>query len=371
MNQIVYCPTCTFLNNQSNTNCDCCDSPLLLDNPTENDPLEDEFMQITGEPRSSAQNYLRISNKSLDNAVSLFYSNNEEQDESHNEELYNIFANALQSAFRREYQTPNNVKDLTCQLLYRRGRNEPHYCEMCDSRAYLVIAKVLIYKSNYNSIIRMISHEDLSNLESDSSKYNDIIKDILSIIDDFFLPKILENLNRYILDSYFNRDRLKKEDVELEAIEETMDYRNGPEFRIIWDILHQSKDKLDENEINEELKKLVTSEEFHSYLNQSWESPVYNHPASKDEISKLKKINLTKDVEEYKNLKDKKCSICMDEFLPDGREIIMLSCHTFCSKCILEWLENHNDTCPVCRKCINDKSIICKKDDECEKISLL
>ena len=37
-------------------------------------------MQITGEPRSSAQNYLRMSDKSLDNAVSLFYSNNEENE---------------------------------------------------------------------------------------------------------------------------------------------------------------------------------------------------------------------------------------------------------------------------------------------------
>ena len=370
MNELINCPTCTYLNNQNNTNCDCCDSPLIPENSAENDPLEDEFMQITGEPRSSAQNYLRMSNKSLDNAVSLFYSNNEEN-EFQNEELYNIFMNAMQSALRREYQKPKDIKDLTCQLLYRRGRNEPHYCEVCDSRAYLVIAKVLSYKNDFNSILRMISHEDISNLESDSSKHNDIIKCVLTNIDDFFLPKILENLKRYIIDSYYNREKLRNENVELDDIEETMDYRNGPEFRIIWDILHQSKDKLDENEINEELKKLLSSEEFHSYLNQSWESPVYNHPASKDEISKLKKISLTEDEEEYKNLKDKKCSICMDEFLADGREVIMLSCHSFCAKCILEWLENHNDTCPVCRKCINDKSNNSKKDDECKKISIV
>ena len=34
----------------------------------------------------------------------------------------------------------------------------------------------------------------------------------------------------------------------------------------------------------------------------------------------------------------------------NDREITLLGCHSFCSECILPWLEEHNDTCPVCRK---------------------
>ena len=29
-----------------------------------------------------------------------------------------------------------------------------------------------------------------------------------------------------------------------------------------------------------------------------------------------------------------------EDFIPDGREVIMLKCHPFCSTCILQWLEN-------------------------------
>ena len=40
---------------------------------------------------------------------------------------------------------------------------------------------------------------------------------------------------------------------------------------------------------------------------------------------------------------------CMQESEEDGREVTMLGCHNFCKDCIMPWLENHNDTCPVCR----------------------
>ena len=134
-----------------------------------------------------------------------------------------------------------------------------------------------------------------------------------------------------------------------------MNQRNGMEFRIIWDTIHQGKDgKIEEDKIEDMLINLSQSSEFHSYLNQSWESPVYNHPASQEALSNLKKINLTNESKELDTLKGKKCAICMEEFLPDGREVVMLKCHSFCSGCILEWLENHNDTCPVCRKTVGE-----------------
>ena len=81
-----------------------------------------------------------------------------------------------------------------------------------------------------------------------------------------------------------------------------MDSRNGLEFRIIWDTLHQSEDKLEKNKIDENLKTLVNSSEFHSYLNQSWESPIYNHPATKDAIDNLERTKLTEECN--KDLKD-------------------------------------------------------------------
>ena len=31
-------------------------------------------------------------------------------------------------------------------------------------------------------------------------------------------------------------------------------------------------------------------------------------------------------------------------------KITLLGCHTFCTKCIMPWLQECNDTCPVCRK---------------------
>ena len=107
------------------------------------------------------------------------------------------------------------------------------------------------------------------------------------------------------------------------------------------------------------LNILVTSEEFHSYLNQSWENPEYNHPASQKVLSSLKKVKLTKGCQEFENLRDTKCAFCMQDFMDDGKEIVMLECHTFCSDCIIQWLENHNDTCPICRKTVG---VSAKKD---------
>ena len=31
-------------------------------------------------------------------------------------------------------------------------------------------------------------------------------------------------------------------------------------------------------------------------------------------------------------------------------KITLLDCHTFCTECIMPWLQECNDTCPICRK---------------------
>ena len=353
---LINCPVCTFLNNPSNTNCDCCDSLLNPDSVAENNPLEDEFMKLTGESRSVATEYLGVTFNNLDKAVGLFFEDKERgvSNADYRNSVMDMFMSVLQSAMRREYQNPENVRDLTCQILYTRGRNNPHECEQCDSKAFLLSAKILSYESSFMNIIRMIPQEDLEHLKIESNEYENLAKDIISKIKETFLPKIITNLTNYISNAYFNRDELRKT-YEMEYVEEYMDSRNGLEFRIIWDTLHQSESKLEKDKIDESLKLLVNSTEFHSYLNQSWESPIYNHPATKEAIQKLTKIKLIEKSDDYNDLKNKKCSICMEEFKPDGREVIRLKCHSFCSECILEWLENHNNNCPVCRKPVTEE----------------
>lgn len=352
----INCPICTYLNEQGNTHCDCCDSLLNPNTEIEDNPLEDEFMTLTSEPRSKAKEYLELASNSVDNAVALYYEDKERGSSEYdngNEQMVNSLVNFLMSNYNAHYDVPNSSKDLLCQMLYRRGRNEPHYCELCDSRAFLIIAKMLSYRDSNSNIIRMFNHEDLVNLKITEDKYNEFITDIFENINNIFLPVILDNLTKYFNDAYYNRDRLQSQGSSLEILEEVMNTRNGLDFRIIWDILHQNKERIDSDKIKEELTTLVNSEEFHSYLNQSWESPVYNHPASKEDINSLKTISLTKESLELEHLKDEKCSICMENFLPDGRDVTMLECHSFCTKCIGEWLGNHNDCCPVCRKSIS------------------
>jgi len=353
----VNCPVCTFINNFSNSHCECCDSPLRAD--IQENPNEEQFMNITGEPRPKAKEYLEVTNNDVDKAVALFF---EDKDRgisnadyiNQQTEFMNMFMQVINGSLRRTYDKPKNLDDLICQLLYTRGRNTPHYCEMCDSRAFLLCSKILSHKDTTQEIIRLIPQEDLEELKIDSSIHSDLVKEIVEKIEEEILPKVIVNLKKYFLEAYYNRDDLLKTQ-DLSYVEEYMDSRNGMEFRTIWDTLHQGiEGKIDETKISELLEKLSKSEEFHSYLNQSWESPVYNHPASQEALENLKKINLTNESEEFKILKDKKCAICMEDFLPDGREVVMLKCHSFCSGCILEWLENHNDTCPVCRKTVGE-----------------
>ena len=354
----INCPICTYLNEPENTHCDCCDSLLNPNTEIEDNPLENEFMTLTGEPRSKAKLYLgtEIANNSVDSAVALYYEDKERENtniDNGADQMVSNLLNLLMSSYGASFEAPKTIKDLLCQTLYRRGRNEPHYCELCDSRAFLIISKILSFKDSNSNIIRMFNHEDLVSLNVTSDRYEEVVKEIFENINNIFLPAILDNLTKYFNDAYYNRDRLQNEGSSLEIIEEVMNARNGLDFRIIWDILHQNTDKVDSEKIREELSTLLNSEEFHSYLNQSWESPVYNHPASKEDIDSLKTVILTKESLELEHLKDDKCSICMENFLPDGRSVTMLGCHSFCTKCIGEWLGNHNDCCPVCRKSIS------------------
>ena len=71
----INCPVCTFLNDIENSHCECCDSPLRLD--VQENPLEKQFMDLTGEERSIAKEYLEVTRNNLDNAVALFFEDKE------------------------------------------------------------------------------------------------------------------------------------------------------------------------------------------------------------------------------------------------------------------------------------------------------
>jgi len=50
------------------------------------------------------------------------------------------------------------------------------------------------------------------------------------------------------------------------------------------------------------------------------------------------------------HLKNKTCSICLDEY-KSRQHFINLGCnHGYHKKCIIKWLTSYNQNCPICRK---------------------
>lgn len=349
----IQCPVCTLLNDSTKTNCDVCDS-LLIPNveQAEANPLEDEFMQLTGSTRSDAREYLNTTNNNLGNAISYYYNDkelgvsNSQYVETNN--TINSFFRFL-SSINIKFEEPSNTKELISQYLYRRGSNNPHYCPVCDSRAYLVATKFISHKESTSNFIRFFQKEDLDKLNIKNSEYDKFRKESINIINNEILPKIFENMKNYFINLLQTKVEILKNS-NIEEFDDFIDYKYGPNFRIIWDTVFQSNSELDEEQIETCIKELVNSSDFHSFINNSWETQVFNHPASEEEISSLKIIKLEKGCKEFEELKDTKCAICMQDFEEDGRQVTMLGCHSFCKDCIMPWLENHNDTCPVCRK---------------------
>ena len=308
----IQCPVCTLLNNSTNTNCDVCDSIL---NPNveqaEANPLEDEFMQLTGSSRSEAKEYLDTTNNDLGNAISYYY-NDKELGVSNSE--YVETTNRINSFFRflssinLKYEEPTNIKELISQYLYRRGSNNPHYCPLCDSRAYLVATKLISHKDSTSNFIRFFQKEDLDKLNVKSSDYEKFKDESINSINNDLLPKIFENMNKYFMKLLETKAEILKEST-IEEFNDFLDYKYGPNFRIIWDTIFQSNSDLNEEQINNSIKELVNSSDFHSFINDSWDTPVFNHPASEETINSLKTIKLEKDCHEFKELKDTTCAV--------------------------------------------------------------
>jgi hypothetical protein len=58
-----------------------------------------------------------------------------------------------------------------------------------------------------------------------------------------------------------------------------------------------------------------------------------------------------KDVNEELKNKYKDCNICYEQF-NDDINVILLNCsgkHIYCYDCIINWLKNYNNNCPICK----------------------
>ncbi len=87
-----------------------------------------------------------------------------------------------------------------------------------------------------------------------------------------------------------------------------------------------------------------------SYLMANDPNKYGNPPASKDEVSKLRKVTVDENNKEEirKMSSEHLCSVCKDDY-ESGQNLIQLPCsHLFHDDCILPWLKERN-SCPTCR----------------------
>ena len=112
----------------------------------------------------------------------------------------------------------------------------------------------------------------------------------------------------------------------------------------------------DSSPILDLLSSLISfNEETHmeniiNYLMANDPNKYGNPPASKDEIDKLKRIevNDTNKEEIIKLSCESVCSVCKDEY-ENNQILIQIPCsHIFHEECILPWLKDRN-SCPTCR----------------------
>jgi len=377
------CNNCQTINPLGNTQCISCSNTLI---PIHNrDDIVQQFVSITAATKEQAMQLLAISN-SVDDAVNLFFDTGgiesmdiDEENDDFTNQFNNIISNPrfsglmqrvvsevmtgqtdintiLQNVTNRTRYYPKNIKELTMQLLYGWGKEKPHFCEICCSRALIKFIK--IKNMEKHEIINLIPQYILNKLElTTTQKRNQSVDGILQEIDSFF-PELCSKLVETFSNVYYNFNIIKQKyptDYSQRFLNRLEEY-NSQNFRIIWQSLHQSNlDSIIPKEDRvDKIIDLVQSQEFISYVLQSWDSKTYNHPAPKEVLDCLKQDVLDSEEKllQY-NLKDERCAICMDTFTVKSDEpfkITQLGCHTFCTECIMPWLQECNDTCPVCRK---------------------
>jgi hypothetical protein len=377
------CNNCQTINPLGNTQCISCSNTLV---PIHNrDDIVQQFVSITAATREQAETLLEISN-TVDDAVNLFFDTGgiesmdiDEENDDFTNQFNNIINNPrfsnmmqrvvsevlsgqtdinslLQNVTNRTIYYPKNTKELTMQLLYGWGKEKPHFCEICCSRALIKFIK--IKNMEKHEIINLIPQYILNKLElTTTQKRNQSVDGILQEIDSFF-TELCSKLVETFSNVYYNFNIIKQKYPTdyLQRFLNRLEEYNSQNFRIIWQSLHQSNlDSIIPKEDRvSKIIDLVHSQEFISYVLQSWDSKTYNHPAPKEVLDCLKQdvLDSEQKLQQY-NLKEERCAICMDTFTvkqDEPTKITLLGCHTFCTECIMPWLQECNDTCPNCRK---------------------
>ena len=268
------------------------------------------------------------------------------------DDLMTLFQDGFEEINRYEY--PETIDQYTIQMLYTWGKNKPHYCVVCCSKAFITYIKVK-NSENYN-ILRLIPNQIIDHNKINShEKKEKLINDILQNIDKFY-DNICNYVIKYFDTVYKKYEEASKANVDNNYFLNELQFNFSKPFRIIWEALHQNdlSKKIPESDRLKELNNLAQSETFIQFITNEWEVKTYNHPASEKAISGLQHeilVNQNKIIE--LNLTNENCAICLEKFKV-GTEVTILNCHAFCKECIMPWLSQHNNTCPVCRKCIDD-----------------
>lgn len=92
---------------------------------------------------------------------------------------------------------------------------------------------------------------------------------------------------------------------------------------------------------NEEIEIIL------NYIMQNDPNRYGNPPASKKEIEKLIKYDITQEVLNKFGFENE-CAVCKEEFTIGSKGINLPCKHYFHQECLLPWLNEHN-SCPVCR----------------------
>lgn len=92
---------------------------------------------------------------------------------------------------------------------------------------------------------------------------------------------------------------------------------------------------------NEEIENIL------NYIMQNDSNRYGTPPASKKEVEKLMKYDITQKLLNELGLENE-CAVCKEEFIVGSQGLILPCKHYFHQDCLLPWLNEHN-SCPVCR----------------------
>lgn len=227
---------------------------------------------------------------------------------------------------------PKTVEDLAYKLLFE-PYITPHYCIECGCSAVIRYTKILdMLVDRPEMILRTISNEDVNQVPH--TDRGTLLNDVVNLLESTIVPIVFDKLADDIAILY-----------------DAPSYNTSDGINLVWSTIHQdisSETRLNKQQLVDALNNLVKCREFQLYVNQNYlNDNSYNHPASKEVIDSMP-VMQAKDSDVWEKLKDEKCAICQELF-EESTMVMVLKCHVFCAGCITPWLQDHSDSCPICR----------------------